>query len=90
MANVYTVVIPRPAAIPTTVEVRIVAGRPDGEDLTAEELAALRATYPNLVASKPPVPARRAKPEAKAKAPAGTTARKPAPKRAAAKRPASL
>ncbi len=80
MANVYTVVIPRPAAVPASVEVRIVAGRPDGADLTTEELAALRAAYPA------PVEAPSAKSKLRAKASA-TKPRKPAPKRAAAKRP---
>lgn len=83
MANFYNAVIPRPAGIPETVEVRIVAGRTDGENLTPEELAALRVVYPRVDA-----PAEAAsKPARKAKAPVSTKARKAPPKRAAAKRP---
>lgn len=82
MANVYTVVIPRPAAIPASVEVRIVAGRPDGGDLTAEELEALRATYPSASPAEVRPAAKAKRPKASATKPA-----KPSAKRAAARRP---
>ncbi len=86
MANFYNAVIPRPEGIPATVEVRVFAGRVDGGELTAEELAALRAVFPSAA----PVEASSSKatPTTKARrSPAGTKARKPAAKRAAAKRP---
>ena len=82
MANFYNAVIPRPEGIPATVEVRVFAGRIDGGNLTTEELAALRAVYPRAegddAAEAPSRPVRKTK--------AGTKARKPASKRAAAKR----
>lgn len=81
MANFYNALIPRPDGIPATVELRVFAGRVDGGDLTAEELAALRATYPNASAEAP------AKPAGKAKPSASTKPRKAPAKRAAAKRP---
>jgi hypothetical protein len=84
MANFYNAVIPRPAGIPETVEVRVFAGRLDGGDLTAEELAALREVFPALGG----VVEAKEKPAARVRAAAGTKAKKPAPKRAAAKRPA--
>jgi len=83
VTNFYNAVIPRPAGVPATVEVRVVAGRVDGENLTPEELAALRAAYPRLEATAQTPP----KPAVKAKAPVSTKARKAPAKRAAAKRP---
>jgi hypothetical protein len=83
MANFYNAVIPRPAGIPATVELRVFAGRVDGGDLTAEELAALRAAFPNASApAKEP-----AKPAGKAKSATSTKPRKAPAKRAAARRP---
>lgn len=88
MANFYNAIIPRPTTIPATVEVRIFAGRVDGGDLTAEELAALRATYPNAAPAEAPAgktkPIGKPKPRTKA---SGTKPAKPSTKRVAARRP---
>lgn len=92
MASMYTIVIPTPAGVPDTVELHIMASRRDGKALTREELEAVAALYPppsaegramldRALAQAPTKPA--------TKAPAGTKAKKPVAKRAAAKRPAS-
>lgn len=92
MASMYTIVIPTPAGVPETVELHIMASRRDGQALTREELAAVAALYPppsaegrvmleRTLALAPTKPA--------TKASAGTKAKKPVAKRAAAKRPAS-
>lgn len=85
MANFYNAVIPRPAGIPDTVEVRIFAGRVDGADLTAQDLAALRAVFPQVDTA--PRAQAATKPATKPKAASGTKPRKPVAKRAAAKVP---
>jgi len=92
MATAYTIIVPSPAVVPSSVEVRVVAMRHDGKELSREELEALAVAYPPPTASARAEVARainaaRSKPAVKAKAPVSTKARKAPAKRAAAKRP---
>lgn len=87
MATAYTIIVPNPEGVPASVEVHITAMRPDGKALSREELMALAAAYP-----APTAEGRAAVEAAIARAPsraskASTKPRKPASKRAAAKRP---
>jgi hypothetical protein len=100
MASSYTIVVPTPAGVPASVEVYVTAGRRDGKPLTRAELEALAVAFPpptaegraalqGMIERAPAEVAQTTKEAPKAKAHAGTKAKKPAPKRAAAKRPAS-
>lgn len=93
MATAYTTLAPRPPGVPSNIVVHLTAMRDDGKPLTREELEALSVAYPPptaegrsavdaAIAAAAPSPASK-------KAHAGTKAKKPAPKRAAAKRPVS-
>jgi len=92
MASMYTIVIPTPVGVPETVELHIMASRRDGLPLTREELEAVAALYPPPSAEGRAMLERtieRALTKPVTKATTGTKAKKPAPKRAAAKRPTS-
>jgi len=92
MATAYTIIVPAPAAVPSSLEVRVVAMRRDGKELSREELEALSLAYPppNAVTRAEvarAIAAAPSRPAAKTKVPVSTKARKAPPKRAAAKRP---
>ena len=86
----YTKVIPRPAGIPASITVRIVAMRDDAKELSREELEALARVYPPTNAANrsavqrdiEAAPSRPARVRAKR-----SSAKTSAPKRKAAKRP---
>ena len=87
MAVAYDIIIPRPDGVPASIVVRITAMREDGKPLSREELEALAKAYP-----PPDDETRTAVDAAIARAPSrpskgtSTKPRKPASKRAAAKR----
>ena len=87
MSSAYTTTLPKPPKLPPHLTARVVVMRADGADMTDADFAAAEACFP--AAGEDAGAIGNAKPEGKAKAHAGTKARKPAPKRAAAKRPAS-
>ncbi len=87
-ATTYTAVIPRPDDLPASLLVRVVVMREDGKALSREELEALRHAYPPHSADARGTVDRAiaGAPSRVAKAPAGTKPRRPAAKRAAARR----
>ena len=87
MADMYTIVIPTPEGVPETVEVHVMASRRDGKPLTREELEALVAVYPPPTAEGRATMKRVIERAPSGAAKASTKPRKPASKRAAAKRP---
>lgn len=87
MASAYTTPIPTPSMLPAHLRVHVIVMRGDGHNLTDEDIAAARATYPipadadpdaGVIGTTSPLkPARKSKPSAKTP----PKSRKPAAKR---------
>ena len=79
MSSAYTTTLPTPSTLPPHLTARVVVMRSDGADMTDADFAAAKACFP--AAGQDAGVFGNAKPAGRAKAPAGTKARKPAAKR---------